>query len=223
MIEANEIFSDFDTRIALWCDAMADTSDIAMLADSVIENKIPLISVVPENVSFLWTCLEKTNVKMFARYFFETSNKNIDNDVSVLSKNIVSVLKQGADGIQIFVKVRDFERVIDLLSLIRDDLFFDHKLCIVLNIQDIDVSNWDLVFEKLREIRADSFGIHFDEDMGNRSDFIGRIYSMLQHMDFDGDMHFMLGDNFDRIDQVVRLTEALRPELSDKLHFFIEY
>ena len=45
MIEANEIFSDSDKRIALWCNEVGDTNDLALLADNVIENKIPLISV----------------------------------------------------------------------------------------------------------------------------------------------------------------------------------
>ena len=62
-----------------------------------------------------------------------------------------------------------------------------------------------------------------DEDMGNRSDFIGRIYGMLDNWDFDGDLHFIFGNNYDRIDQVIRLVESMKPELSDKLHFFLEY
>lgn len=119
--------------------------------------------------------------------------------------------------------MRDFERVIDLLTVVRDDLFFEHNLCLVMDIQDIGIGDWDLVFNKLRDIRADSFGILLGEDMGNRSDFIGRIYGMLENWDFDGDLHFVLGNNFDRIDQVIRLVESIRPDLSNKLNFFLEY
>ena len=64
MIESNEIFLDFDPRIALWCDSVGDTNDLASLANYIIENKINLISVSSEIVSFIWTCLEKTNVKI---------------------------------------------------------------------------------------------------------------------------------------------------------------
>ena len=119
--------------------------------------------------------------------------------------------------------MRDFERFVDLLATIRDDLFFEHDLCIALNIQDICANEWCLVFDKLREIRANSFELVFNEDMGNRSDFIGRIYGMLDNWNFDGDLHFIMGNNFDRIDQVMRLVESMKPELSDKLRFFLEY
>ena len=40
MIEANDIFFDSDVRIALWCNAAEDTNDLAVLADSIIEQKI---------------------------------------------------------------------------------------------------------------------------------------------------------------------------------------
>ncbi len=223
MIEINEIFSDSDKRIAVWCNGAEDTSDLAVLADNIVENQISLISVPADSLLFLWTCLEKTGVKMLTRYVFEGGNRDIDNDVSVMSENIVTMQRQGASGVQIFIKKRDFEHVIDLLSTIRDDLFFEHDLCIFLNIQEIGVDEWTAIFNKLREIRADSFGLLFNEDMGNRSDFIGRIYGMLDNWNFDGDLQFVFGNNFDRMDQVVRLVESMRPELSNKLHFFLEY
>ena len=223
MIEVNEIFSESDKKIALWCGDADDTSDLATLADNIIENGVSLVSVSPKTLPFMWTCLEKSGVKILTRYFFETSNRNIDNDISQLAENIMSVRRHGADGVQIFIKMRDFERVVDLLATIRDDLFFEHDLCIVLNIQEISADEWQGVFNKLREIRADSFGILFNEDMGNRSDFIGRIYGMLDNWDFDGDLYFVMGNNFDRMDQVMRLVESMRPELYDKLHFFLEY
>jgi len=208
--------------VSLWCEDMSDTSDIAMLANNIIENKISLISVPEVMLLNMWTYLEKSKVKIFARHIFETLNKNFDKDVSNLSEKIISDYKQGANGIQIFLKMRDFERFVDLLSIIRDDLFFEHDLCLVLDVQEIGVDNIDLIFTKLNEIRANSFGIYLSEDMGTRSDFIGRIYGMLQNWNFDGDLHFMLKNNFERIDQTIRLIESLRPELSDRIHFFVE-
>ena len=175
------------------------------------------------NLAFLWTCLENSGVKIFTRHFFETTNRNLDEDVSDFSCQVISDCKNGANGVQVFVKMRDFERFADLLATVRDDLFFEHDLSLVLNIQEINANDWPLVFEKLRQIHADYFGILFDEDMGNRSDFIGRIYGMLDNWDFDGGLHFMLENNFDRIDQVVRLVESMRSDLNDKIHFFLEY
>jgi hypothetical protein len=223
MIEANEIFSDSDKRIALWCNEVGDTNDLALLADNVIENKIPLISVPTNNLAFLWTCLENSGVKIFTRHFFETTNRNLDEDVSDFSCQVISDCKNGANGVQVFLKMRDFERFADLLATVRDDLFFEHDLSLVLNIQEINANDWPLVFDKLRQIHADYFGILFNEDMGNRSDFIGRIYGMLENWNFDGGLHFMLENNFDRIDQVVRLVESMRSDLNDKIHFFLEY
>ena len=223
MIEANEIFSDSDKRISLWCDSAPDTTDLAVLADGIIQNHIDLISVPPEIVRFLWTCLEKENVKIFARYVFEISNRNIEDDVSKLVTKIMETYRSGANGVQLFVNMHNFEKFMDMLSVVKDDLFFHHDLCVVLNIQDIGIDDWNMVFNKLRNVNATAFGIFLGEDMGNRSDYIGRIYGMLERWDFGGDLHFMLKNNFDRIDQSIRLVEKMKPELSGKLHFFLEY
>lgn len=223
MIEVNEIFSDSDKRVALWCDDASDTTDLAVLADSIIQNNIDLISVPPEIVSFLWTCLEKKNVKIFARYVFDTATRNIEDDISELVKKIIETYKSGANGAQIFLNMRNFEKFMDMLFVVKDDLFFGHDLCVAMDICNIGIDDWDMVFNKLRDVNAAAFGIVLGEDMGNRSDYIGRIYGMLEKWNFDGDLHFMLKNNFDRIDQSIRLVEKMRPELSDKLHFFLEY
>ena len=223
MIELNDIFFDGDKRIALWCEGKGDTNDLAGVANNIIENGLGLISVLPDIVPVMWTYLEKNKVKIFARYDFRNVHKDMDTDMSVLSENITKICKNGADGIQLFIKMRDFERVLGAMRLVRDDLFFGHYLCVVMDISDVDVNNWDFIFQKLRDIRADAFGLFLGEDMGLRSDFIGRIYGMLQKWNFDGDVHFMFNNNVDRIDQTIRLIESMRPELMDKTHFFLEY
>ena len=223
MIEISEIFSDSDKRIAIWCENMDDTNDLAIMCDSIINNSVNLVSVPFEMVHNVWTYLEKSGVKILTRCNFNPVSKNIDSDMYKLGADINNVCKSGANGVQIFVKMRDFERFIDNLKIVRDDLFFGHELSVVMDTEDIDINNIDFIFQKLREIRADSFGLTLDEDMGNRSDFVGRIYALLEHFNFGGELHFLLWNNFDRIDQVVRLTESLRPELSEKLRFFLDY
>lgn len=223
MIEANEIFSDFDKRIALWCDGLADTNDLANLSNYIIENKINLISVLPEMVYFLWACLEKNNVRILSRYNFAPLQKNMDKDVSKLVENIVDIFKKGANGVQIFLRQRDFERFIDILRFVRNDLFFEHDLSVGFDINDISFADWDNIFEKLRDIQANSLVLTLNEDMGNRSDFVGRVYGMLQKWDFDGELHFVLNNDYERMDQVIRLVELEKSELADKLHFFLEY
>ncbi len=223
MIEINEIFSDSDKRIAIWCENTNDTNDLAIMCENIINNDVRLISVPPESVSNVWTYLEKTNIKILTRFNFTTTAKTIEKDMYEFSENVTSVCKSGANGVQVFLSMHIFEQFVDILQSVRDDLFFGKDLDIVLDISDIDNSNFKFLFQKLRDIRADVLTFTLNEDMGNRSDFVGRIYGLLQNWDFDGDLHFILGNNFDRIDQVVRLTEILRPEVSDKLRFFLDY
>jgi hypothetical protein len=193
------------------------------MCDNVVTNGVHLISVPSEMVANVWTYLEKTGIKVFTRYDFNSTSKNMDEDMYTFGANVTSVCKSGASGVQIFIKMQDFEQFINKLQIVRDDLFFGRDLCIVMDTEDIDINNLDFIFQKLRDIRANTLTLTLNEDMGNRSDFVGRIYGLLQHFDFDGELHFILGNNFDRIDQVIRLTECLRPELNDKLRFFLDY
>lgn len=220
MIEANEIFLEDDVRLALWCEQAADTNGLAMMANKIAESKVRLISVPPEIVSYVWTCLEKIKVCIFTRYSFAPLQKNIDKDIDDLSKNIAQIFKQGASGVQIFIKMQHLEHFVDVFASVRDDLFFNRKLSVCMDIEDLDINNLGMIFQKLKDIKADSFGLTFTEDMGNRSDFIGRVYALLEQWDFDGELHFILLNNMDRVDQVVRLTEILKPDLINKTKFF---
>ena len=206
MIDINEIFSDSDKRIAIWCEGANDTNDLAIMCENIINNDVHLISVPPTVVENAWTYLEKTGVKILTRYKFSPLQKNFEKDMYELAENITSVCKSGANGVQIFLSVHNFE-----------------DLDIVFDIQDLDNGNLKNVFQKLRDIRANILTLTLNEDMGNRSDFVGRMYGFLQNWDFDGDLHFILGNNFDRIDQVVRLIEILQPEMSEKVRFFLDY
>ena len=223
MIEANEIFSENDKRIAILCDGAFDKSDLASIAENIIISGVDLISVVPEMVTDMWVYLEKTPVKILTRYNFDSVLKNMDVNVSDLVKNTTTVFKRGAGGVQIFLKMSVLKDFVEKMLLVRDDLFFDKELCMGFDICDIDVKNVDVLFEKLNEIGAKSFALTLDEDMGNRSDFVGRIYTILQNWNFKGDIYFLLNNNFDRIDQVIRLIESMKPELSDRVKFFLEY
>ena len=223
MIEINEIFSDNDKRIAFWCDSVADTNDLAGMADDIIKGSVRLISVPPEIVSPIWVYLEGRGVKILTRFVFSPKPQDSDNVMYDLAANITSVCKKGADGVQIFLKSHDFENFVDKISSVRDDLFFGHDLCVVMDIADIELNDWQNIFQKLREIRIRALTLTLREDMKHRSDFVGRVYGMLQNWDGDFELHFVLNNNFDRIDQVIRLVETERPELSDKLKFFLDY
>lgn len=223
MIEINEIFSDSDSRLGLWCEEVQDTNDLAIMADNIISENIHLISVMPDFVPLIWPYLENKGVKILTRYFFDSVQKNIDSEIYDLVAKISAVCKKGANGVQVLLKMRDFNRILDAISVVRDDLFFNHDLSIGLDISDLDVHNLDVFFQKLRDIRADSLVLTLNEDMGNRSDFAGRVYALLQKWDMNGELHFILNNDYDRMDQVIRLTEIERPELNEKLKFFLNY
>ena len=223
MIDINEIFSDSDKRLAFWCESTTDTSDLAVMAENIIQSGIHLISVAPESVPLIWPYLEKNDVKILTRYVFNAVPKNIDSEIYNLATNISAVCKKGADGVQIFLKMHDFEQLADAVSVVRDDLFFKHDLSVGMDISDLDTNNLDSFFQKLRDIRPNSLVLTLNEDAGNRSDFLGRVYALLQHWNMDGELHFILNNDYDRMDQVIRLTETEKPELNEKLRFFLNY
>ncbi len=223
MIEMDDIFSDSDKRVAIWTEAVSDTNDLAMMCEHVVANNVSLISVPPEAISDVWAYLEKKRVKILTHYQVGSISKSIDSDMYELGAKITSACKNGANGVQLFVKMRDFEGFLGGLRVVRDDLFFGRDLCIAMDVEDLDINNLDFIFQRLCDIRADSFVLTLNEDAGNRSDFVGRVYALLQQFNFEGELHFILGNNFDRIDQVIRLTECMRPELSEKLRFFLDY
>jgi len=223
MIDINEIFLDSDKRIALWCDEVQDTNDLAVMCENIMESGVDLISVAPDMVRNMWVYLEKSHVKILTRYNFTSNNKNIDNDIADLAKNIINICKSGANGVQIFLKMSGFEYFCDKILPVKEDLFFGKDLCVALDIEDVDINNWDMIFQKLRDIKANTLILTLNEDMGVRSDFVGRVYGMLKNWDFNGNLHFMLHNDYDRIDQVIRLIESEKTELKDYIKFFLEY
>lgn len=223
MIEINEIFSDSDKRLALWCDNVLDTNDLAAMADYIIKSDMHLISVPPEMVSLIWVYLEKFKVKIYTRFAVSLNSKNIDDYMYDLATNITGVCKKGADGIQLSISMHDFESFVDKILPVRDDLFFGHDLSIIMDTEDIDINNWHFLFQKLRNLHIKALALTLKEDMKNRSDFVGRIYGMLQNWDVDCELHFILNNSLERMDQVIRLVECEKPELAEKLRFFLDY
>ena len=223
MIDLNEMFSDSNKNVALWCDSVEDVSDIAVTAENIIQMGVDLVSLPPNMVQDMWVYLEKIHVNILTRYNFFSNRKNIDEDITVLAGNIKNICKHGADGVQIFLKMNNFEDFIEKISPVKDDLFFEKDLCVCMDIIDLDVNNLESIFQKLNEIGATAIGLTLNEDTGNRSDFVGRVYAILNNWNFNGNLHFLLGNDYERIDQVIRLIESENPELQDKVKFFLEY
>ena len=118
--------------------------------------------------------------------------------------------------------VIDLGAIVKNLGPIREDLFFNKKLSVGLDICKIEPSDWSDVFDALNALGASSVIFAMSHDMGDKSDFVGRFYGALNAMGtFKGKVHFAPMANPVRIDQVMRLTEQLRPEKLSNLKFFI--
>ena len=221
MMEENDIFDEIKDNMGLWCGADCMGSDLAAAAGMAITNKFNAMSVVSNAVAELWPWIENTNVKIISRFMVDDVLN--DDFMSDLLSRISATFHDGANGVIVFVHLRDLQRFVSDLSYIRDDLFFNKTLSIGLDINEIDFDDWNNVFQNLQSVRADSLTLFLSHDDGDKSDFVGRVYAMLRANmgEWHGDLHFMLGKNHARMDQSYRLTEQLRFDMTQKMLFWI--
>lgn len=224
MIDKNEVLKQIEGKVGLWCGAGVEGADLAQAVGVLAEQKIGDVSVVPGVVPIIWPWLEDKNVKIYARFYL--SEKRVtEKQISDITVRINNALRQGAHGAQVFLRAGALGGLVEQTYVIRDDLFFDKDLSIGLDIADIDANDWDCIFENLRKINATSVVLVLTNDMGDKSDFVGRIYGMLNAWGADNkfDLHFAFGPNFMRIEQALRLVQSVRPELEKKLKFWVNY
>lgn len=221
MIDDNDFLAEAKDNLALWCDADCVGADLANAAGIAITNKLRAISVLPSSVAQLWPWLENTHIKIFCRFYIDGSID--DNFMSDLSVRISSSFRDGADGATVFMRMRNLNRFVSEVSHIKDDLFFNKSLSVGLDINEIDSSDWADVFAGLNALCADSLTLFLSRDNGDKSDFVGRIYALLNTNmgDWHGALHFVLGQNIARIDQVYRLTQQLRFDKLPLTLFFV--
>ena len=223
MIEIKEIFDnnlDVAKKVALWLSDKCDSAELAGAAEYMVEMNVPAVSVAPKSVPVIWPWVEKSNLKILARF----DNVGLD-DLSCFGMNVNSVFKQGANGAQLILKLSDLKRFVESVSSVRDDLFFNKDLSIGLDMFEVWPLDWAGIFENLKKLRASSLLLIMTNDTKEKSDFVGRIYSVLENWNADSNMelHVMLETSFDRAEQVYRLVAINRPELLDKLKFFVSY
>lgn len=224
MIDKNELLKQLDGKTGLWCGADVEGADLAQAIGILTEQGIDSLSVVPGAVATVWPWLEDKKVKIYARFYL--SEKRVtEKQVSDITVRINNALRQGACGAQIFLRVGALSGLVDQTYVVRDDLFFDKDLSIGLDIADIDANDWDVIFENLRKINATSVVIVFTNDTGDKSDFVGRIYGMLNAWSAENkfDLHFAFGPNFMRIEQAQRLVQSVQSGLNNRLKFWVNY
>lgn len=222
MIEKKVNFDDFNQNHAVWCGADSESADLARDVDVLCQANMDYISVAPAAVKTVWPWLENKNVKIMARFYMTDSEMNEDL-VSDVTKRINTVLKNGAHGAQVFLPYNCLADLVAQTHIIRDDLFFNKDLSIGVDICEIDSSEWKNLFELLHQINASSLMLFMSKDLGNKSDFTGRIYGLLDAWSDENnfDLHFYFGPNFMRIEQTGRLIQSLRPGLMKNTRFFV--
>lgn len=224
MIEKNMILNQIGERVALWCAADLDAGDLARAVGVLEQRDMRFISVSSTSVETVWPWLEEKKSKIYARFYFPDKRVS-EKQVSDVTVQINNAFKHGAHGAQIFLQVSALSGLVEQTHVIRDDLFFDKDLIIGLDISSVDADMWDGLFENLRKINANAVVFALTKDMGDRSDFVGRIYGMLNAWVAENnfDLHFAFGPNFMRIEQVLRLAHSVKPELDNRLCFWLNY
>ena len=221
MIDIRSFCEQMNGAAAPMCARDADTGDLVHAAQIAMETHARRISVDAAAVSTVWPWLENSGVKISAR-FAPTTATAPDARISDLAARINAAFKQGADAAQVFVNVHALDTFVDDMRTIRDDLFFNRHLSVALDLGACNALDWAGVFDALGRVRADSVLFTLTNDTGDKSDFVGRVYSMLATDTlWRGQLHFALGRNLSRIEQVVRLTRAMRPERLAGEIFFI--
>lgn len=222
MINESAIFNEVRDNISMICRDECVGADLAAAIGDAISHKVRSVCVAPTVVPDVWPWLEKTKIKIISRFFV---NDAINDDfMSNISGNISASFRDGADGVMIFIGWRDLPKFAAEIASIRDDLFFNKSFNVAIDINEISVFDWNELFGILRIIRADSLVLTFNNDNGDKSDFVGRVFAMLNapRGDWGGAVNFMLGRNAVRIDQVFRLISSVLPDTISKTEFFID-
>ena len=214
------VFNMLDGTAALMCARDADTGDLVRAVQIAIDNSVRQISVEASAVSVVWPWLENTDIEIAARITPDMTDA-VDACISDLSVRVKKLFKQGASTAQIFVRRDSLALFADAIAPIRDDLFFNKKLSVALDLADC-AGNWGAVFDALHMMRADSVLLTLTRDSGDKSQFVGWIYDLMQTTcQWHGALHFALGKNPMRIEQVQRLARAMKKEALAKSLFFV--
>ena len=222
MIEEEMIFNEVRNNISLMCSGDCVGADLADAMGRAISNKVKSVCIESEHVVDVWPWLEKTKVNIIARFYV---NDSIDDDfISDLSGKISACFRDGANGAMVFISMRNLPKFAAEISSIRDDLFFNKSFNIAIDIDGVDVFDWDELFGILHLLHADSLVLTFNNDTGDKSDFVGRVFAMLNATrgGWCGAINFALGQNMVRVDQVYRLIQSCAPDTISKTEFFID-
>ena len=223
MMNLNYLFDDVSEMRAWWIDdSQTDASDLAAVADAVLESGVSVISAPCVATGEIWPWVEKNNIKIVNRFnFLLDKNTDVIDAVSELSRSVTGAFKSGATGAQVFVHTADLVAFCDAVNPVRNDLFFDKNFSVAIDIDEMRGGTWSAVFDALREIRPDAILITAKGDSFDaNSDFVGIVFDMLNNWNLESDLHLWFGKNMFRVSQVLRLCEKIQPELVQNMRVF---
>jgi hypothetical protein len=223
MIKSENIFDDIEPLVAIWVED-SDTVELARIANMVIDDGVEYVSLPCAATQVFWPWIENSNVKILNRFdFVVQQNSDMDMVVSEFATAVNSGFRAGAFGAQVRVSWPDIQKFVGAILPIKNDLFFGRYLSIAIDIDDAATPDWDVVFANLARISPNSVLIMGHADKFNpRSDFVGRIYGMLEQWNINSDIHLMFGKNMLRVSQALRLVQKMRPELVKNMRVFLK-
>ena len=224
MMDESVIFDSFAEVAAMWCPADLEAGDLARATENLIGQGLSIVSVVPSAVPVIWPWLEQHDVKILARFYME-DKQIVEKQLSDLTKRINDALRRGAHGAQVFVDVESLTELVEQTYVVRDDLFFNKDLVIGLDILGVGPFDWEKLYANLRKINASAVAFVLPQDTGKDSMIVGQVFAMLNAWNVSNnfDVHLVFGQNFMRIEQVLRMIKNMRPELVERTRVFMSF
>ncbi|MBO4480062.1 MAG: hypothetical protein J5742_00355 [Alphaproteobacteria bacterium] len=223
MIKTDAIFDVIDEFSCIWVPTSVEAPDLAKISNIVIVQNKEFLSLPIGAIGRVWPWLEHSKVKLLTRLEFDFKNDTTpDMAMSELATKTTEAFRHGASGAQIFVHINNIPEFVKMILPLRDDLFFERYLSVAINIDEIKNGNVKDVLELLAKIKPDSVLVIADGDSFDpKSDFVGRIFGMLENWGWDFALHIMFGGNMMRVSQVLRLVQRMQPKLISDLRVFI--
>ena len=220
MKKLEPLFQEINCSHAFWV-GDSDREYLAQIADFIVNQKFKIVSVPFDVVGQIWPWVENQNIKIITRFSVDATH-DMDFVVSDFSQNVSTMFRHGANGVQVFIPIRLLQNFVAGLMPVRDNLFFARFLSVALDISQIKVDMWDDVFSAVRTLRPNALLItSTGDDFDRSSDFVGRIFTMLEKWDTDADLHLMFEKNTMKMIQTIRLVQKMRPDLMKKLTVFV--
>ncbi|MDR1207219.1 MAG: hypothetical protein LBK26_02285 [Rickettsiales bacterium] len=226
-LDYTDTLAELQGRIDISAIHAADASELITAADRALRANAQAVLVDADAVHTIWAWLENKGVHIFALQKHdggkEKGGKGTVDQYSNLIPRINSILKRGADGI-VLQTSDNLSDLASAISPVRQDLFFGKRLIVGLDVRDIKPIEWPEIFDNLKKIGADGLQLSAAADKREgQGDVAGAIFGMLNSWDkdFAGAVCFDFR-KFDDMENAWRLICGMRPELKNKVRFFVK-